>query len=235
MANKTQGQTVITALIIPLSSASAPPRPTPGPTPPGGGGRPDQTLPGDLPKPEHPIYWPLPPGAPVDGYYVTGIRIIPDLITVRGDPDIIKAMQPYAETAPVSLDGLTSSVVKEVTLDLPPGVTPVSTETIQIFISIQALQGSTKVTVPVQVVGLKAGLTATVEPISLDVILSGPLPVLNVFRVGEDIIVSVDATALTPGTYQLEPKVQVFRSEVKAESFFPAVISITIKAQPLPN
>ena len=72
MADKTQGQTVITALIIPLSSASAPPRPSPGPTPPPAGGqppRPDHTLPGDLPHPEHPIYYPLPPGAPVDPEY----------------------------------------------------------------------------------------------------------------------------------------------------------------------
>jgi YbbR domain-containing protein len=166
---------------------------------------------------------------------VTGIRIIPDLITVRGDPAIIEVMQPIVETTPVSLDGLTSSVVREITLNLPPGVAPVSTEPIQMFISIQALQGSTKVTVPVQVVGLKAGLTATIVPTTLDVILSGPLPVLNLIRIGEDIIVSVDATSLTPGTYQLEPRVQVFRSEVKAESIFPSVISITIKAQPLPN
>ncbi len=67
MADKTQGQTVITALIIPLSSASPPPRPHP--QPPGGGGqppRPDNTLPGDLPRPEHPIWYPLPPGVPVD-------------------------------------------------------------------------------------------------------------------------------------------------------------------------
>lgn len=75
MADKTQGQTVINALIIPLSSSSAPPRPHPGPTPPGGvppGGqppRPDHTLPGELPHPEHPIFFPLPPGAPVDPDY----------------------------------------------------------------------------------------------------------------------------------------------------------------------
>jgi len=37
---------------------------------PGGqGGKPDNTLPGDLPIPSHPIYFPLPPGAPVDPSY----------------------------------------------------------------------------------------------------------------------------------------------------------------------
>jgi hypothetical protein len=71
MADKTQGPVVYTALIMPLSSASAPPRPSPGPTPPSGGQpggqppRPDHTLPGELPHPEHPIFFPLPPGAPV--------------------------------------------------------------------------------------------------------------------------------------------------------------------------
>ncbi len=54
MADKTQGQTVITALIIPLSSASAPPRPT---QPPTGGGqppRPDNTLPQQPGQPNRP-------------------------------------------------------------------------------------------------------------------------------------------------------------------------------------
>ena len=68
-----QGPTVYNAMIMVLSSSSAPPRPHPGPTPPpGGGGQPpypDHTLPGDLPRPEHPIWYPLPPGAPVDPEY----------------------------------------------------------------------------------------------------------------------------------------------------------------------
>jgi len=169
-------------------------------------------------------------GAPDNGYYVTGIKIIPDLITVRGAPDIIKTMQPYAETLPLSLDGLTGSVVREVTLDLPPGVSPVDAGAIQMFISIQALQGSRKVSVPVQVVGLEAGFIAILSPTTIDVILSGPLPVLNQFRLGEDIIISVDAKGLIPGTYQLTPKVQVFRSEITPESIFPTVISTTVTA-----
>ena len=77
MADKQAGPTVYTALIMPLSSHASFPKPrppgTPGqPQPPGGGGQPgapDQTLPGDLPRPEHPIFFPLPPGAPVDPDY----------------------------------------------------------------------------------------------------------------------------------------------------------------------
>ena len=74
MADKTQGPVVYTALIMPLSSHATFPKPQP----PGGGGqpptsgqppRPDHTLPGDLPRPEHPIWYPLPPGAPVDPDY----------------------------------------------------------------------------------------------------------------------------------------------------------------------
>ena len=76
MAAKTQGPVVYTALIMPLSSHATFPKPQPpggggGTTPPpsGGGEYPDHTLPGDLPHPEHPIFLPLPPGAPVDPDY----------------------------------------------------------------------------------------------------------------------------------------------------------------------
>ena len=67
MADKTQGPVVYTALIMPLSSHASFPKPQPpggGAPPPAGGQppRPDNTLPGDLPRPEHPIWFPLPPG-----------------------------------------------------------------------------------------------------------------------------------------------------------------------------
>jgi hypothetical protein len=63
------------ALVTPFDPGAHPdhelPKPPTGPRPPTGGQppRPDHTLPGELPKPEHPIFWPLPPGAPVDPDY----------------------------------------------------------------------------------------------------------------------------------------------------------------------
>jgi len=67
---KTTGPTTILAVITPLSSSASFPKPLPpgGGTPPSGG-YPDHTLPGDIPRPEHPIYYPLPPGVPVDPEY----------------------------------------------------------------------------------------------------------------------------------------------------------------------
>jgi hypothetical protein len=68
-----QGPVIYNALIMPLSSSSAPPRPRPEPPPgkppvSGQPPRPDHTLPGDLPRPEHPIYFPLPPNVPPPPY-----------------------------------------------------------------------------------------------------------------------------------------------------------------------
>jgi hypothetical protein len=68
MADRQTGPTVYTALIMPLSSHASFPKPQP-PGQPGQPPRPDNTLPGDLPRPAHPIFLPLPPGAPVDPDY----------------------------------------------------------------------------------------------------------------------------------------------------------------------
>jgi hypothetical protein len=56
------------ALITPFDPNLKPDQGLPKPQPPSGG-KPDQTLPGDLPRPSHPIYYPLPPGTPVDPDY----------------------------------------------------------------------------------------------------------------------------------------------------------------------
>ena len=61
------------ALVTPFDPGAHPDHELPGqqPKPPTGAQppRPDHTLPGDLPIPAHPIWYPLPPNAPVDPGY----------------------------------------------------------------------------------------------------------------------------------------------------------------------
>jgi hypothetical protein len=83
------------AVITPVGSA-------PGSRPPAQPGAPDQTLPGNLPKPEHPIYYPLPPGAPVDPEYGVPIEH-PDQGLPPGTPPAAKP--PGTPTHPIVLPG----------------------------------------------------------------------------------------------------------------------------------
>ena len=119
-----------------------------------------------------------------------------------------------------------------VELKLPPGVTPVETEPVQVVIIIEPRQGNRPLEILVKAVGLGDDLEVTLSPETVTVILSGPLPVLEQLDIPKDIIVTVDLTGLEAGTYQLRPTVDLLRSDIIIESKFPAVISVTISPAP---
>jgi hypothetical protein len=86
---------VINALIIPLES-SAPDQTLPGGRPPSGA-----TLPaGDLPRPSNPIYFPLPPGAPVDPSYGSPIFNRPDQSLPGSQPQPDQGLPPGTPPRP---------------------------------------------------------------------------------------------------------------------------------------
>ncbi|MBN1311331.1 MAG: hypothetical protein JXB30_07915 [Anaerolineae bacterium] len=171
-------------------------------------------------------------GTPKDGYYVANAFATPNSITVRGDPAIMKGMQPYVETEAVNVSGLTDNWHTNVELDLPPGVTPVEARPVQVNIIIEPLQGNRPLEIPVQTIGLGDNLEAILSPETVTVILAGPLPILEQLNIPEDIIVTVDLTGLAVGTHQLRPEVDLLRADIVIESKFPAVISVTISRTP---
>jgi hypothetical protein len=65
----------------------------------------------------------------------------------------------------------------------------------------------------------------------VDVILSGPVPVLNDLQ-PSDIRVKVDLTNYLEGTYQLIPVIDFLPAEVKKVSILPATVEAIIAAVP---
>ena len=61
----------------------------------------------------------------------------------------------------------------------------------------------------------------------MDVIISGPLPVLDALT-PQDISVSIDVTGLDLGTHQLEPKVEVFVENVLEGSILPGTVEVVL-------
>jgi hypothetical protein len=80
---------------------------------------------------------------------------------------------------------------------------------------------------PINIIGLPEGLGAQVLPQTIDVIISGPLPVLDALTL-QDVIVNVDVTGLEPGTHQLVPNVKVLVSNVLVESILPGTVEVIL-------
>ena len=76
-------------------------------------------------------------------------------------------------------------------------------------------------------------MIAQISPASMDVILAGPLPVLNTLS-RQDVHLTVDVAGLAVGSYQLTPTVQILASNVSVESLLPATVEVilTPKASP---
>jgi len=170
-------------------------------------------------------------GRPASGYYMTSRVVTPPLVTVQGDPALIESLPPLINTQAVDLTGLTDDLIIEVGLDLPAGVSIVGSPTVEVLITIAAQQDSRSLVVQAAPVGLDAGLRAVIEPAEIEVFISGPLPVLQALDPSKDIIVNVELFGLGPGTYQVEPTVQVINSAVSVDSVLPVVLQVRITSE----
>lgn len=164
------------------------------------------------------------------GYRLENITVFPPVVTVSSeDPELVNQLLPgVIETQPLDLQDRKEDVSTRLTLNIPEGITIVGAETVQVQVSISPIQTSlTLLNQPVNVNGLSEGLSAQVFPSTIDVIISGPLPVLDTLT-SDDITVSVDARGLEIGAYQLEPTVDVSVESVGVESILPGTVEVVI-------
>jgi hypothetical protein len=111
---------------------------------------------------------------------------------------------------------------------LPGGVLLIGDQTVSVQIEIVPIEDSRQVSFrQVEVIGLSSGLQPQLSPTTVDVILIGPLPVLNTL-LPSDVHVQIDLASLTVGTYQLIPTVTVAGQGVTVQSFFPGTVEVTI-------
>lgn len=86
----------------------------------------------------------------------------------------------------------------------------------------------------VEIIGLENGLTAVASPLTVDVIVSGPLPLLDTLT-RQDVRITVDLTGLAVGTHQVTPKIEVLISDVVVESILPNTIEVVITVTGAPT
>jgi YbbR domain-containing protein len=174
-------------------------------------------------------------GTLANGYRLTNITVSPlNVVVFSTDPQLVNDLPGYVETMPVDLSGAEDDVDTFVNLDLPDGISVVGDQTVLVQVSIAAIEGSLTMSLPVIPVGLLPTNAAVISPQFVDVILSGPVSILDSLA-SEDIRVVVDVTGLALGTYQLEPQVDVLPDRIQVEAINPQTVEVTIIIAPTPT
>jgi hypothetical protein len=116
-------------------------------------------------------------------------------------------------------------------LNLPEDVSVVGDQFVLVRVSVAAIEGSLTMTLPVTPVGLVPTRAALIEPPTVDVILLGPVPVLDALEQA-DIRVVVDLSDLDLGVYQLPIQVDVLPERVDVETILPPTVLVEIIIAP---
>jgi YbbR domain-containing protein len=176
---------------------------------------------------------PIIEGSLEPGYQMTEISVSPTLVTVfSAEPDAVKDLPGYVETEAISLTDRQESFDAQVSLALPEGVLLVGDETILVQVGIAPIEVTSTLTQPLAVQGLRTGLYSRIAPEFVNVILKGPLPVLDALE-PDAITITVDLQGLGPGSHQVTPAVVGLPEGVILQSILPDTVEVVISMSPL--
>jgi YbbR domain-containing protein len=175
-------------------------------------------------------------GQVANGYRLTNINVFPPVVTVfSGDPALVNSLPGVLETQPLDLENANDELTTRLSIDLPEGVSLVGEQTVLVRVNVSPIQTSLTISNKIiEVEGLQEGWFAQIAPNNVDVILSGPLPVLDTLT-PQEVRVVVDVTDLDEGTHQLAPKVVFLVSDIVVESILPGTVEVTLSRTEFPT
>jgi YbbR domain-containing protein len=151
-------------------------------------------------------------GTPAEGFSVQQRTALPDSVLVDGPAEALDSLL-FVNTAPVDISGATQSVSRRVPLiDLPAGVTVIDPPSgmVEVRVAIEDISttAQTLSALPIQTINLESGLSAQLEPRTLDVVVDGPSNVLTQMT-PNDVKIRVDLSGLGPGVHEVKPEITV--------------------------
>jgi YbbR domain-containing protein len=175
-------------------------------------------------------------GRVAGGYHLTDISVFPPVVTVFAlNPELVDTLPGVVETQPLDLQSAKDDINIRVALNLPEGISIVGDQTVLVQAGVSPIESSvTLAGEKVDMINLAEGLSAQVSPTTVDVIVSGPLPLLDSLT-RQDVHVTVNLSGLTAGTYQITAKVEVLISDVFVESILPNTMEVVITPVSAPS
>jgi YbbR domain-containing protein len=164
------------------------------------------------------------------GYWVARVVVDPPVVTVRGEADVLTAIDQVA-TAAIDVGGLTEDRTFQVALQLPaPGTSLIGAAQATVVVSVAPLSGTRPFpAVAIAATNLGSSFVATFDPPTISLLLAGPLPALN--AAGPAAVgATVDAGGRGPGVYAVDVSVRV-PGGTTAQSVQPTRVTLTIRTR----
>ena len=173
-------------------------------------------------------------GQVADGYRMTYLSVYPPMVMVfSDDPAVVLSLPGYVETAPMDLTGLKTNITEKLNLNLPDIIRVVGDSKVEVQVGIDAIESSrTFFDMKVELNGLSPDLEASISPEKVDVILSGPLPILNEMT-PSDVRILVNLKGEGIGNYQRELQVEMNFPELHVDTINPNTVDIKLTQAPI--
>lgn len=175
-------------------------------------------------------------GQPASGYRLASITSFPPVVTVYSAiPELVNNLPGFVETQPLDLNNAKADISTRLSLNLPPNISVVGAQDVVVDVGITAIRSSLTLSgTQIELFGLDPLLEAHIAPTMVDVIISGPVPLLEALS-AQDVRVLVDVTGLSAGTYQLTPKVEILIADLQVDSILPAAVEVILSPAATPT
>jgi hypothetical protein len=168
---------------------------------------------------------------------LSGLSVTPAGVTLQGNPDLLAEVGSFVDTLPVDVSEAAGDLNIAIPLDLPPDLQALDSEgnsvrNVKVLVQITARQGDLVISRPVELVNLKPGVVATVDPPEVELLLSGPLPTLSQIEMNKQLVrVLVDATDSAPDQ-NADLALTIMAPDGIKVQMAPSSVSVTYHNQP---
>ena len=168
-------------------------------------------------------------GSPATGYEVADRTVNPQYVIVDGDEGVLDSLVALS-TEPIDVSGANTSFNRSVGIaGLPEGIQILQPSDAKVEVLVQITQRGVNQSLPSQqitVVGVGAGLTASVSPDEITIDVVGPEDALAGLD-STTLQVVVDASGLAAGTYSVQPSA-IMPPRVQWVTTFPSDVELTL-------
>ena len=163
--------------------------------------------------------------SPAAGYRVANVLVSPATISVEGTLDALSQLDAI-DLEPIDITGAQTDVTKGITIELPEGVSSADSLLATVVVQVAPIEGSLTLDLEPVFTGIFAGLEASTQAPTVEITVTGPLPVLNSLTT-EDVTLTISVAGLGAGKYDLQPQLDLPEG-VQRDPLRPESVSVTL-------